>query len=40
MRDDAGDEDDFLEIPGVGAAKLERYGEAFLAVVREWKHRA
>ena len=34
------DEDDFLEIPGVGAAKLERYGEAFLSVVREWKRRA
>ncbi|OUO93492.1 DNA helicase RecQ [Cloacibacillus sp. An23] len=34
------DEDDFLEIPGVGAAKLERYGEAFLSVVRDWKRRA
>ena len=34
------DEDDFLEIPGVGTAKLERYGEAFLSVVREWKRRA
>lgn len=31
------DEEDFLEIPGVGAAKLERYGEAFLAAVREWR---
>ncbi len=31
------DEDGFLEIPGVGAAKLERYGEAFLSAVRGWK---
>ena len=23
------------EVPGVGAAKLERYGDAFLEVIRE-----
>ncbi|MDO5115621.1 MAG: DNA helicase RecQ [Synergistaceae bacterium] len=33
------DEEDFLEVPGVGAAKLERYGEAFLTAVREWRRK-
>ncbi len=31
--------DEFLEIPGVGRAKLERYGRAFLSVVSAWKKR-
>ncbi|MEG1913095.1 MAG: HRDC domain-containing protein, partial [Cloacibacillus sp.] len=30
---------DFLEVPGVGAAKLERYGDAFLTAVNDWKAR-
>lgn len=29
--------DDFLEVSGVGKAKQERYGEAFLAVIRDGK---
>jgi len=28
--------DEFLECHGVGAAKLERYGDAFLAAIGEW----
>lgn len=32
-------EEEFLEVPGVGAAKLERYGEAFLAAIEEWKEK-
>ena len=30
-------DEEFLEVPGVGATKLERYGEQFLAAVNEWK---
>ncbi len=30
------DEDAFLEVSGVGAAKLEQYGQDFLCVLREW----
>lgn len=30
---------EFLEVPGVGAAKLERYGDAFLTAVNDWKAR-
>jgi ATP-dependent DNA helicase RecQ len=26
------------EVPGVGKAKLDRYGEAFLEVIREGEH--
>ena len=33
------DEEEFLEVPGVGAAKLERYGEAFIDAVNDWKGR-
>lgn len=33
------DEEEFLEVPGVGAAKLERYGEAFIDAVNDWKSR-
>ena len=33
------DEQTFLEVPGVGAAKLERYGEAFIDAVNDWKGR-
>ena len=33
------DEEEFLEVPGVGAAKLERYGEAFIDAVSDWKSR-
>ena len=33
------DEEEFLEVPGVGAAKLERYGEAFIDAVNDWKRR-
>lgn len=29
--------EDFLNLPGVGARKLERYGEIFLEVIRGWK---
>jgi ATP-dependent DNA helicase RecQ len=29
-------ESEFLAIPGVGAAKLETYGEAFLSAIRSW----
>ena len=28
---------EFLEIPGVGQAKLQRYGKAFLGEIRQWK---
>jgi len=31
------DEDEMLEISGVGQSKLERYGEAFLGVIREFE---
>lgn len=31
------DEEEFLEVPGVGAAKLARYGGAFLDAVAGWK---
>ena len=30
-------EDEFLEVSGVGQAKLERYGSYFLAVLRDGK---
>ncbi len=33
------DEEEFLEVPGVGAAMLERYGEAFIDAVNDWKSR-
>lgn len=33
------DEEEFLEVPGVGATKLERYGEAFIDAVNDWKGR-
>ena len=26
----------FLEVPGVGAAKAEKYGQAFIRVIREY----
>jgi len=32
--------DALAEVPGVGAAKLDRYGPAFLAVIREVEHAA
>ena len=31
------DRDNFLEVPGVGSVKLEKYGEAFIKAVKEWK---
>lgn len=31
------DEDEMLEVSGVGAQKLEKYGEAFLDAIAEWK---
>ena len=31
---------EFLEIPGVGQAKLQRYGKAFLGEIRQWKQEA
>jgi ATP-dependent DNA helicase RecQ len=30
------DPEDLLEVPGVGPAKLQRYGEAFLEVIRAY----
>ena len=30
-------EEEFLDIPGVGERKLERYGGTFIAAIREWK---
>lgn len=30
-------DEEFLEVPGVGETKLERYGEQFLAAIGEWK---
>jgi ATP-dependent DNA helicase RecQ len=30
------DKEEFLSVPGVGHVKLEKYGEAFLAVIREF----
>ena len=35
ISDRPADEEAFLQLSGVGQAKLERYGEAFIAVVRE-----
>ncbi len=29
------DDDSFLAVKGVGQSKLDRYGEAFMAVIRE-----
>lgn len=29
--------EEFLEIPGVGETKLQRYGEAFIEVINNWK---
>ncbi|MDR3254133.1 MAG: DNA helicase RecQ [Synergistaceae bacterium] len=29
--------DEFLAVPGVGAAKLEKYGDVFLEAIKEWK---
>ncbi|MDO9414719.1 DNA helicase RecQ [Pararhizobium sp.] len=34
-RERPSDEDEFLDIQGVGQAKLQKFGEAFLAVIRE-----
>jgi ATP-dependent DNA helicase RecQ len=31
------DRDNFLEVPGVGSVKLEKYGEAFINAIKEWK---
>lgn len=30
-------DEEFLEVPGVGATKLERYGDAFITAVIDWK---
>lgn len=30
-------EDEFLNLPGVGHIKLQKYGEAFIDAIREWK---
>ena len=30
-------EEDFLEIPGVGETKLERYGDAFIDAIKNWR---
>jgi ATP-dependent DNA helicase RecQ len=35
ISDRPADEEAFLQLSGVGQAKLERYGDAFIAVVRE-----
>ncbi len=35
IREKPRDEFHFAEIAGVGARKLERYGDAFLAVIRQ-----
>ena len=32
-------DEDFLEVPGIGATKLERYGDAFLTAINGWKLR-
>ncbi|MDR0376499.1 MAG: DNA helicase RecQ [Spirochaetaceae bacterium] len=31
--------DQFLEVTGVGAVKMEKYGDAFIGAIREWKRR-
>ena len=30
-------EEEFLEIPGVGEKKLEKYGDLFIRVIKAWK---
>ena len=30
-------DEDFLDVPGIGATKLERYGDAFITAINDWK---
>lgn len=30
-------DEEFLQVPGVGKAKLEKYGESFLRAIKDWK---
>ena len=30
-------EEEFLEVPGVGEKKLEKYGDLFIRVIKAWK---
>jgi ATP-dependent DNA helicase RecQ len=32
-----GDEREFLDVPGVGRTKLERYGAKFLGAIKKWR---
>ncbi|NLD06166.1 MAG: RecQ family ATP-dependent DNA helicase, partial [Synergistaceae bacterium] len=34
------DREDFLEVPGVGNVKLEKYGDAFIDVINRWRSNA
>ena len=31
------DREAFLEVPGVGSVKLEKYGDAFIDAIKEWR---
>ncbi|MDD5421710.1 MAG: HRDC domain-containing protein, partial [Synergistaceae bacterium] len=34
------DREAFLEVSGVGSVKLEKYGEAFIGAIKNWKSNA